>query len=257
MAGWGSNHLLLGARLIQTPLFLLLVLLALILSSLEIGYRLGHRRSARANVAESKGLGALEGAIYGLMGLLVAFTFSGAAARFDTRRQLVVEESNCIGTAWLRLDLLPPAAQPPIRDSFRRYVETRLAFYRAAPDGPEALATAAKVQALQRQIWTEVVTAERENPPTVAMLLLPALNQMIDITSTRDGARHIHPPAPIYWMLTAAVVACALLGGWNMAAGGRRSWLHLGGFAILMTLAVYVILDLEYPRAGFLRVDTF
>lgn len=244
-------------HMIQVPLLLFLVLLAIILAAQEVGYRLGRRRTTRVTGDQVKGLGALEGAIYGLMGLLVAFTFSGASARFDARRQLVVEECNSIGTAWLRLDLLPPAVQPQIRDSFRRYVDARLDYYRARPDGPAALEAAVRAKSLQMQIWTEAVAAERQSFPAAGILVLPALNQMIDITTTRDGARHIHPPPPIFWMLAAAVVACALLGGWNMAAGGRKSWLHLSAFAFLMTLTVYVILDLEYPRAGVLRVDAF
>jgi len=66
------------------------------------------------------GAGAVEGSVFGLLGLLIAFTFSGAAFRFDARRQLAVEETNAIGTAYLRLDLLPADKQPALRDSFRR-----------------------------------------------------------------------------------------------------------------------------------------
>jgi hypothetical protein len=64
------------------------------------------------------------------IGLLIAFTFSGAAARFDARRHLVVEEADAISTAYLRLDVLPSDAQAQLRDKFRRYVETRRAVYR-------------------------------------------------------------------------------------------------------------------------------
>ena len=79
---------------------------------LEIGRRLGLRRLALDSEAVRAGFGVVEGAIFALMGLLIAFTFSEAASRFDTRRQLVVEEANAIGTAYLRLDLLSASAQP-------------------------------------------------------------------------------------------------------------------------------------------------
>src|SRR5450432_3459290 len=101
---------------------------------LETGRRLGARRLASDPEAAKSGSGAVEGAVFGLMGLLIAFTFSGAATRFDTRRALVVEEANDIGTAWLRLDLLPAIAQPPLREKFHEYVDTRLAVYRKLPD---------------------------------------------------------------------------------------------------------------------------
>ena len=73
----------------------------------EVGRRVGHRRMARDPEGARAGVGAIDGAVFGLLGLLVAFTFSGAASRFDARRQLVVEEANAIGTAYLRLDVLP------------------------------------------------------------------------------------------------------------------------------------------------------
>jgi hypothetical protein len=76
----------------------------------------------------------VNGAVFGLLGLLVAFTFSGAANRFDTRRQLVVEETHAIGTAYLRLDVLPATAQPALRARIREYLDSRLAAYRAMPD---------------------------------------------------------------------------------------------------------------------------
>jgi hypothetical protein len=76
----------------------------------EIGRRIRLRRLARDPDQAEAGFGVVEGAVFGLMGLLIAFTFSGAASRFDTRRQLVVEEANAIGTAYLRLDLLSASA---------------------------------------------------------------------------------------------------------------------------------------------------
>jgi cytolysin (calcineurin-like family phosphatase) len=62
----------------------------------------------------------------GSFSLLVAFTFSGVAERYDHRRQLIAEETNNIGTAWLRVDLLSTSDQPPVRELFRRYLDSRL-----------------------------------------------------------------------------------------------------------------------------------
>src|SRR5262245_57741494 len=97
------------ATLFAGGLFLGMLLLV------EVGRRIGLRRIAVDINGAREGLGVVDGAVFGLLGLLVAFTFSGAAARFDLRRDLIVQETNAIGTAYLRLDLLPPAAQPPLR----------------------------------------------------------------------------------------------------------------------------------------------
>lgn len=223
---------------------------------MEAGRRLATRRLTRLGSASLAGFGAVEGAVFALMGLLVAFTFSGAAARLDTRRTQIVDESNAIGTAWLRLDLLPPEAQPRLRDLFRRYADARIEAYRRMPDLEAVRVELKRAQELQTAIWAAAVEGSRSEPPSTAMLLLPALNQMIDITTTRSMARQMHPPAVIYVVLGVVSVAGALLGGYAMAAAGR-SWLHTMAFVIVMAITVWVILDLEFPRAGFIRLDSF
>jgi hypothetical protein len=112
---------------IATPLALIAGLFGSMLAFVEIGRRIGLNR-------KFEGLGAVEGAVFGLMGLLVAFTFGSAAVRFETRRSLPVEEANDIGTAYLRLDLLQPTAQAKLRDAFRLYVGSRIAVYESLPD---------------------------------------------------------------------------------------------------------------------------
>jgi hypothetical protein len=215
----------------------------------EVGRRLG-----RAGKIE--GLAAVEGAVFGLMGLLLAFTFGSAAARFESRRDLVVEEVNDIGTAYLRLDLLPATIQPQLRDAFRRYVDIRIAIYRHLPDIEAAKADLARMTDVQNEIWATAVTACREaGSPPATMLLLPALNDMIDITTVRTVALQLHQPPLILVMLAAMMLACALLAGFNMAGGHSRSWLHVVCFSAVLTIAFYVILDLEYPRFGLIRID--
>lgn len=228
-----------------------------ILLCLEVGRRVGVRRKLRESEDAGPGAGALEAAVYGLLALLIAFTFSGAASRFDARRQLVVEEVNAIGTAYLRIQLLPTSAQPSLRESFRRYLDARVELYRKLPDLTAARAVLPKVAALQAEIWTQAVTAcpRAESGSSACVLLLPALNQMIDITTTRAAAAEIHPPAIIFVMLIALALATALLAGYNLSDGHTRKWLPMLGFAAAIAVTIYVILDIEYPRLGFIRVE--
>ena len=226
-----------------------------VLVFLEVGRRIGRRRVA-SGVAEG-GFGAIESAIFGLMGLLIAFTFSGAAARFDDRRHLVTQEANAIGTAWLRIDLVPGEAQAKLRDLFRRYLDSRLESYRAAKKTELAMAEYARSTALQQDIWTVAVAACRDPgaAPGAPLLLLPALNEMIDITTTRLMATRIHPPPVIFAMLIVLTLAGALLAGHAMAAHPTWSWTHGLALAAVLSATVYIIIDIEYPRLGFIRVD--
>jgi hypothetical protein len=226
---------------------------------LEIGRRIGERWLAKDADAARQGVGVVDGAVFGLLGLLVAFTFSGASSRFDARRHLIVEETNAIGTAYLRIDMLPVAAQPALRDHFRRYLDSRLAIYRKLPDVVAAQEELARSNQLQGEIWRRGVAAVQAEgaPPPAAMLFLPALNSMFDITTTRTMATQMHPAEIVYVMLFGLALLASLLAGYGMAGGKVRKWLHMIGFAVTMALSVYVILDLEFPRLGLIRVNTF
>ena len=222
---------------------------------LEIGRRVGVRRAALEGEAARAGAGVVDGAVFALLGLLIAFTFSGAASRFDERRKLIVEEANDIGTAYLRIDLLPAAAQGALRESFRRYLDARLEVYRAFPDVDAVKAELARAAALQQEIWAKAVAASAGSQATV--LLLPAINQMIDITTTRTMATQTHPPPILFALLFALALLGALLAGHAMSAGKARDWMHMAAFALALAGAVYVILDIEYPRVGLIRLDAF
>jgi hypothetical protein len=240
--------------------FLLSVgLFAGMLVLMEAGRRIGARRLERDPDGARAGTGVVEGAVFALLGLLIAFTFSGAASRFDARRQLIIAEANDIGTAYLRLDLLGVDAQAALREKFRQYVDARLAFYRKLADVDAAKAEQARASALQGEIWRLAVAASRADgaAPAATVLLLPALNTMIDVTSTRALAMQIHPPAIIFVMLFGLALASALLVGYGMASAQGRNWLHMLGLAFVMAVSIYVILDIEYPRFGLIRVDTF
>jgi len=184
---------------------------------LDIGRRIGIRQRLRDPDNAGTGTGAIDGAVFALLGLLVAFTFSGAAVRFDGRRALIIEEANAIGTAYLRLDLAPPSAQPALRENFRRYVDSRLEAYRKLPDMEAATAELARSTQLQGEIWNQAVAIGRMEGVSSAatMLLLPALNQMIDITTTRTMAGQMHPPKVIFIMLFGLALASTAPRKWT------------------------------------------
>jgi hypothetical protein len=212
---------------------------------LEVGRRLRRQR------AEAVVSSAIEGAIFGLFGLLLAFTFSGAVSRFDTHRQLLTQEANDIGSAYLRLDLLPAQTQPELRQLFRDYTTSRLHLYDAVSEeiSPETVR-------LQREIWQRSTAAAMAQgaSPDATRLLLPAINDMIDITTTRQNAFNMHPPEVVYWLLFVFSGGAALMAGYSMKAG-PRDWMYSIALALAVTLTVYTILDVEYPRRGLIRLQ--
>jgi hypothetical protein len=218
-----------------------------------LGSRLGQRDRA-AGVTEPGG--AAEGAVFAVLGLFLAFTFSGAGNRFDQRRQLVVQEANAISTAWLRIDVLPDERQPAIRDLFRKYVDARLETYRLVPDMPAVEKANVRAMALQRQIWLASVAAARASGETAPFTVyLASLNPMIDITTSRIAATRFHPPGVVFLMIGMLTLVGAVFAGYATADANRKSWLHTYGFAAVLAVTLYVTFDLEYPRLGWIRVD--
>lgn len=223
---------------------------------LELGYRKASRRYRMDSTAHD-GIGAIEAAVFALLGLLLGFAFAGAMSRLDMRRELIMREANAIGTAYLRLDLMPTPTQPEMRLLFRDYLGDRMLFYDSRP-GPEAADLQIKAAArLQNRIWTLAVTASHLDPTqNTTRLLLPALNEMIDITTARAVALQTHLPLLILLLLVTLALLSALLAGYAMSKRKKRSLLHMLLYAASVSVTVYTILDLDDPRRGLIRLDS-
>ena len=180
----------------------------------ELGRRIARRRAAHDPDGAWQGTGIVDGAIFGLFGLVIAFTFSGAASRLDARRNLIIEEVNTIGTAYLRLDALPAEAQPGLRDSLRRYLDSRIQIYRKFPDVEAVAAELGTVKRVESEIWTQALAAERDWTPA-ARVLLPALNHMFDISTKRTMTMSMHPPTAIYAMLFGLGLIASMVAGYG------------------------------------------
>ena len=216
-----------------------------VLIVMEIGRRL---RNRRRNLLGSI---TIESAIFGLFGLLLAFTFSGAVSRYDMHRLLMTQEANNIGTAYLRLDLLPAQAQPAIRQLFRDYTFAppllRLGRGRSFFDHhwppKEDLGTLSDSRIFER----------RESRR--ARLRIPSLNDMIDITASRRNAFNMHPPDVVFLLLFAFSCGCAFMAGYSIHSD-MRDWVYSIALAATVTLTVYATLDIEYPRQGLIRLTS-
>jgi len=239
------------------PVLFALVLLSGMLILLEAGRQLGINRRRKRSEVDHGNLGIIEGAIFALFGLVVAFTFSGAVTRLNEKRMLIADEVNSIEVAYLRLQLISPDIRPQLQELSRQYVDSRVETYRRLPNKEAAKAEIARSKRLQERIWAEAVPATLlpHSHPDAGKLLLPAINKMIDVSTTRTMVLTVHPPTIIYALLFSLSLICALLAGFRMSLGEHRSWVHILSFASITVIIVYVILDIEYPRAGLIRLE--
>lgn len=205
-------------------------------------------------LAEAEILGVVDGAVFALLGLVLALTFSGAATRFDERRHLVVKEVNAISTAYLRLDLLPEPSRDKLRDSFRRYVDSRIRYFGRLPDFAGAEPEFRVTKAIQAEIWQTALPAARDSQ-AATMLVIPALNDMFDIITVRALATKIHPPIVVYGLLFGLALISAVFAGGAMARAKVVDWPRIIGFAAVVSLTIYITHDMEYPRLGLVQVS--
>jgi hypothetical protein len=154
------------APIFANQLTVFLIVIAVMLAFAEIGYRLGLRLHATNDVARKGQIGGVQGAVLGLLGLLLGFTFAMALERYDTRRALVVQEANAVRTTYLRASLLPDAHQAPVKDLLRRYVDVRLQYWPVVDDPARFAAGKQLIYDLQAQLWKHAGEAAKEHRTT-------------------------------------------------------------------------------------------
>jgi hypothetical protein len=230
--------------------------LAVMLAATETGFRLG-RRSAENTADKTKSIvSTVEAAILGVLGLLLGFTMSMAVSRFEARKQLVLNEANAIGTSCLRTELLPAAEGSEIASVLRQYITVRVQYGSAGVDQTQLESLRRQTARLQSEFWTRAVAYSQKDPnPVRAGLLLQSLNQAIDLEATRRMAFQNHvPPSVIYVNAIVGVLAATLV-GYAFGLNGRRQIFSMCMLALAITLVLALIIDLDRPRAGFIRVS--
>ena len=243
-------------RFVALTMALALGLLLGMLLLLEAGRRFGLRQIAERGIGARSGVGDVDTVVYALLGLLVGFTFSGSADRFNTRRERIGDEAHAINVAWEAIDVLPPESEPAVRDAFTRYIDAMLASDRKGGEPPDKFLEDPDIISARRRLWHDAVAVcTIPSGERARLILLPALSSMFVASERETLARRIHPPKIVYAMLGLTALAAALLGGYALASSSTRNWLYMLCVALAVSVSTYVILDLEYPRIGWVRVD--
>jgi len=230
--------------------------LVLLCLALEAGYRIGLKGRAGRKEGESADLGSVQGAVLGLLGLLLAFTYSFAAGRYDSRRALVVREANAIGTAYLRAGLMPEPGRTEIQAVLRQYVNSRVVPDEVASDPAKLAEAIQRSERVLEKLWpTAARTIEGRVPTPLDAILFPALNDVIDIHTERLAAAEYRVPEVILWLLLVAAMMALALTGLSSGLIGRRNLFFTVPLAVLVTAVVLVINDLDHARRGFIQVS--
>jgi hypothetical protein len=199
-----------------------------------------------------------EGAVFTLLALLIAFSFSGAYDRFEHRKLHMIEEANTIATAYQRISLLAPAAQPELRNDLRQYVDIDLQIYRDAINLDEARNDIHRLAAQEEKTWNDTVTAVKlTNDGSVLEMIVTAMNNMFETENEGFVLMRVHPPFAIFILLIGLAILSGFLVGYTTAETKTKNSLHILSFIAITAFTIYIIVDLEFPRAGMIRVDSF
>lgn len=239
-----------------------IVLIAALVAAIELGFRQGRKLCGKADSDTKSWITTIVASVLGVLGLLLAFTMNMSVVRFDARRLLVVDEANAIGTSYWRAQLVPPPEGPELANLLREYTQTRVDFSKAAriqfvtAKGDRAVNDAHERSGqLQGEMWSRAAVYAQKDPRSVtAGLLLQTLNQTFDLEAARWAAFHAHVPPSVIWADFITALLASLLVGYSLGLSGHRSIFHMVMLALCITVVMVVILDLDDPRHGFIRV---
>lgn len=230
-----------------------LAIIVTLLFAVELGYRFGKRRM-RAFPAEQKiETGSIQGAMLGLLGLLLGFSFAGASGRFIERQDLISEEANAIGTAYRRADLLDEPHSTELKAALLGYLAHRVEMSRTLGSALSADA-ARQVAADHDRIWAATTAGVAARPATT-VVVVSVVNDVLDLHDYRIAAGRKHLPGLVLTLLGACSVLTLAVMGYASALGRHRNTLMIAAIAVLVGASLWTTVDLDWSRTGLIRVS--
>jgi hypothetical protein len=208
------------------------------------------RRGLRAETHDESDLGLVINASLTLLALIIGFSFSMAISRYDQRKSFEEEEANSIGTEYLRLDLLPGGAAGPLRPLMRQYLDQRILYY-TVRDQERLAKIADDTTLLQNQMWGGVQRSAAAQPTPTVALAVAGMNNMLDSQGYTEAAWDNRIPIGAWCLMGALAVCCCLLVGYGSHGRGK---LVLAVLPFIVSVAFFLIADIESPRHGMIRV---
>jgi NADH:ubiquinone oxidoreductase subunit 6 (subunit J) len=235
---------------------IVLILLLLMILSYWSANKISLKVIKKEDSIDFSYLATIEGSILGLLALIIAFTFNMSVTRYEQRRQVVIDESNNIGTALLRCDLYPDSIRTELRKDFKEYIESRIAYFEAKLDEKALNDALTKSNKISGRIWKHASENSKDSEIGIirSNIMMPALNNMIDIVTTRDALRIARVPDPVLWLMFSLCIISSFFIGFGRLRN-IISVIVIWGIVIMTVLSVFIILDLDRSRQGIITND--
>ena len=232
------------------------MMIIIFLTATEAGFRFGFRRRSIEDEHTRSHISALQTALLGLLALMLGFTFAMSLTRYDKRKELVLAESNAIGTTYLRAQFLPEPHQSEIVRMLSAYVDSRLDFFSAGIDRDRLAAANAAAADLQQRLWKVTITmAERETRSVPLGLFIQSLNDAIDLNTDRLELLYNRVPLPVLAVVSILAIVTLSFIGYGCGLHGRRHLISTAFVSLLLVIVLTVIIDLDRPRRGLIQIS--
>jgi hypothetical protein len=237
-------------RFFNSPLLVFVVSLLVLWGCARLGMAAADWRGARPGEHEDYNL--VLAATLTLLGLIIGFTFSMAISRYDLRKSYEEAEANAIGTAYLRIELLPAAETAQLRRLMDQYLRQRILFY--TTDDPELLRQVnAQTAALQEQIWSTVRASALAQPNPLSALAVSGMNDVFSTAGNTQAAWTNRIPEEAWALMALIALLGNLLIGYAASRLKRRA-VFLLVMPVVLAIAFFMIADIDSPRGGYINV---
>jgi Na+/H+ antiporter NhaC len=236
--------------LVDHPLYLSILILAVMAAVIELGFHLGSRTAANADEEQHAQIVGARDGIGILLSLLLSFTLAMSLTRYEQRRELVIDEANAIGTTALRAHMLAEPYRSEVLGLLREYVDARLKFSEAQTIYTVQPALEQRKE-LQNKLWQESVKAAQQSPTPITSIFVQSLNESIDLSEKRLAARENRVPEVLWMMLISiAVLACLTIG-----YSSRRRSIAMLISPLTIAIVMGLTADLDTYQSGFIKVS--
>lgn len=223
----------------------------------EVGFRIGRFVQAHTD-SEAKSLtGSIQASILGLLALLLGFTFSMSMQRFDNRSMALIDEANAVGTAVLRVQLLPEEFREQAGTLFQEYIGLRVEIGQLDLTRVEERdAYNGRIGDLQNRLWALAIAATEVDPRPVTLgAFVNSLNDVIDSQGKRNALLQMQVPEVVLLLLFIVFISSGGIMGYSAGLSGQRIFVPIVLVSILITLIVFIIIDLDRPKRGLIQVN--
>jgi hypothetical protein len=233
-------------------LYIAIILFFLMLTAIWIGYKTGLKKTKTDNKNAE-----ISSSLLGLLALILGFTFAMAGSRYENRKNNLIDEANCIGTAVLRADIYPDSLKNEFKKDFNNYLNSRREYYLLENDEIKLKASLKKSAVASEKLWVRAAFYAKDKDYFIqSNMMLPALNAMFDSASKSNMVLNSKVPETIVYLMLAFSIIISFFIGYNSGLEKKINTKFITGFCFLICIVIFITLDLDRPRRGLITLDT-